>query len=254
MPVFTPAGGKSAPLRFRTSRVYDLLFRAAAETLIMIAADPKASGRAHRPHRHPPHPGLGALSDFVTVPAQAAVASHTEAALQDPEADQRFFGRPDRASEGRLECGAGCDSSLCWVLAPGAKPTLSCNTLRLSWIRSRTILAASAVVFVASSAKSRVFCIATSKAFLAYSLCLATISCGLPVGRKSFTIFEVSLKATSTISRCFSTSAFAPSPATDADRMRASKFLRFISTSLSTSTLGSPSLAPKALIWSRNEF
>ena len=64
-----------APLRSRTSRVYDLLFRAAAE--IMIAAGPKASGRVrvHRPHRHPPHPGLGALSDFVTVPAQAAVAS-----------------------------------------------------------------------------------------------------------------------------------------------------------------------------------
>src|SRR5271166_6828822 len=70
--VFTSAGGKSEPLRSRTSRVYDLLFRAAAETLIMIAADPKASGRAHRPHRHPPHLGLGALSDFVTVPAAVA--------------------------------------------------------------------------------------------------------------------------------------------------------------------------------------
>jgi|SRR6516162_3282175 len=39
--------------------VYDLLFRTAAETLITIAADPKHLG-ARRPHRRPPHLGLGA--------------------------------------------------------------------------------------------------------------------------------------------------------------------------------------------------
>jgi hypothetical protein len=39
----TSAGGKSVPLRSRKSFVYDLLFRAAAETLIIVA-DPKSIG------------------------------------------------------------------------------------------------------------------------------------------------------------------------------------------------------------------
>jgi hypothetical protein len=40
--------------------VYNLLFRAAAETLTTIAADPKHLGRAHRLHRCAAHLGLGA--------------------------------------------------------------------------------------------------------------------------------------------------------------------------------------------------
>ena len=40
--------------------VYDLLFKAAAETLTTIAADPRASGRAHRPYRRAAHLGFGA--------------------------------------------------------------------------------------------------------------------------------------------------------------------------------------------------
>ena len=39
--------------------VYDLLFRAASETMLTIAADPTSSRRAHRHHRRAPHLGLG---------------------------------------------------------------------------------------------------------------------------------------------------------------------------------------------------
>ena len=39
--------------------VYDLLFRAAAETLITIAADPRHLGARDRLHRRAPYLGLG---------------------------------------------------------------------------------------------------------------------------------------------------------------------------------------------------
>ena len=40
--------------------IYDLLFKAASETMLTIAADPKHLGAAHRHHRRAPHLGLGA--------------------------------------------------------------------------------------------------------------------------------------------------------------------------------------------------
>ncbi len=40
--------------------VYAILFKAATETLITIAADPKHLGRPHRLDHRPPHLGLGA--------------------------------------------------------------------------------------------------------------------------------------------------------------------------------------------------
>ena len=57
--VFTLPAAIGAIAFQNKAAVYDLLFRTTAETLIAIAADPK-SGRAHRPHRRPPHLGLGA--------------------------------------------------------------------------------------------------------------------------------------------------------------------------------------------------
>ena len=39
--------------------IYDLLFKAAAETTLTIAADPKHLGATHRHHRRAPHLGLG---------------------------------------------------------------------------------------------------------------------------------------------------------------------------------------------------
>ena len=58
--VFTLPAAIGAIAFQNKAAVYDLLFRAAAETLITIAADPEASGRAHRPHRRAAHLGLGA--------------------------------------------------------------------------------------------------------------------------------------------------------------------------------------------------
>jgi hypothetical protein len=40
--------------------IYDILFKASAETMIAIAADPKHLGRPHRRPLRPPHLGLGA--------------------------------------------------------------------------------------------------------------------------------------------------------------------------------------------------
>src|SRR5258706_4571673 len=59
------------------------------------------------------------------------------------------------------------------------------SSFRLSRSRSRMIAVASAVVRVASSVMSRVFCTVISNAFLANSACLAMISLWLPVGLKS---------------------------------------------------------------------
>ena len=42
--------------------IYDILFKAAAETLITIAAGPEAPRRPHRPHRRAPHLGGSALT------------------------------------------------------------------------------------------------------------------------------------------------------------------------------------------------
>ena len=58
--VFTLPAAIGAIAFQNKAAVYDLLFRIAAEAIITIAADPEASGRAHRPHRRPPHLGLGA--------------------------------------------------------------------------------------------------------------------------------------------------------------------------------------------------
>ena len=56
-----PAGRTIAAIAFQNkAAVYDLLFRTAAETPdLTIAADPKPSGRAHRPDRRTAHLGLG---------------------------------------------------------------------------------------------------------------------------------------------------------------------------------------------------
>jgi len=39
--------------------IYDILFKASAETLVTIAADPKAPRRTHRRHFRAAHVGLG---------------------------------------------------------------------------------------------------------------------------------------------------------------------------------------------------
>jgi len=57
--VFTVPASIGAIAFQNKAAVYDLLFRTAADTLTTIAADPKHLG-AHRPHRRPPHLGLGA--------------------------------------------------------------------------------------------------------------------------------------------------------------------------------------------------
>ena len=58
--VFTLPAAISAIAFQNKAAVYDLLFGIAAETLHHDRRRPEASGRAHRPHRRPPHLGLGA--------------------------------------------------------------------------------------------------------------------------------------------------------------------------------------------------
>src|SRR5262249_6230405 len=84
-----------------------------------------------------------------------------------------------------------------------ARLTLLRSSLRLSRNLSLTMAVASLVVFIASSAMSRVFWRVMSKAFFANSVCFTSISCGFPVGLKSRTIADVSRNAVSMISRCF---------------------------------------------------
>jgi hypothetical protein len=58
--VFTLPASIGAIAFQNKAAVYDLLFRTAAETLVVIAADPKPLGARNRPHRRPPRLGLGA--------------------------------------------------------------------------------------------------------------------------------------------------------------------------------------------------
>src|SRR5208282_6479525 len=122
----------------------------------------------------------------------------------------------------------------------------------LSTILSLAILSASALDSPTWSAICRVWSIAASNALRAISLCLARTCCGSPLGLKLRAMTSATLAA-SIISFCLVVNDFIPSDARSTVCVNASKFLRCVSTSLSTSTFGIPRSDPNCRMMSTNE-
>src|SRR5208337_4235681 len=139
------------------------------------------------------------------------------------------------------------------LFAPLALSKLARSSSMLATILSLAILSASACDLLTWSAICFVWLIAASNALRANSLCLAKICCGSPLGLKLRAISRASRNADSIISFCFAANVFIPSEATRAVCVRASKFLRWVSTSLSTSTFGSPRSDANCLTISTND-
>ena len=96
--------------------IYDLLFKAAAETLLTIAADPKHLGAAHRRHRRAPHLGLG---------ADASSACPLIVPGGGISLDGSAGSRAGPASSCRCACSRGCSAGCSWrgcraLMRPGA--------------------------------------------------------------------------------------------------------------------------------------